>query len=66
MEKTVEAEDGTVTTTPVQNPDDRLLCFEIDEGPELDAQVNTDNQIGPESFSVDELELRHFNRGVSD
>ena len=57
VEKTVEAEDGTVTTTPVQNPDDRLLCFEIDEGPELDVQVNTDNQIGPELFSVDELEL---------
>ncbi|MFQ5874811.1 MAG: hypothetical protein ACE5JL_13595, partial [Dehalococcoidia bacterium] len=56
VEKTVENEDGTTTTTPIQNPDAHLMCFEV-EGPEPDVEVHTDNQFGPESFEVGQPEL---------
>ena len=52
VEKQVVEEDGSVTTTPIQNPGLHLMCFDVKGGEKVNVEVNTNNQFGPESLTV--------------
>jgi len=56
VEKQVVNADGTVETTPIQNPENHLMCYDIKKmkgEPKFEKRnVFTDNQFGPEDLEV--------------
>ena len=56
VEKQVDNADGTVEITPIQNPENHLMCYDIKKmkgEPKFEKRnVFTDNQFGPEDLEV--------------
>jgi len=56
VEKQVVNADGTVETTPIQNPENHLMCYDLKkmkDTPKFEKRnVFTNNQFGPEDLEV--------------